>query len=326
MCCEKRISVVVCTYNGARYLREQLDSILAQDYQPVEIIVQDDGSSDDTFHILEEYAHIYQLIKVCRNEGQHGINNNFFSAMQRASGDYIALADQDDIWEHDKLYRQAEAIGEKLLCSGFSVPFSDDGFPVGHDDRMPNYDILRLAYLGVLPGHTLLMHRSLPDYVPNKNNCPYLYDWQLQMVAAAAESIVFVPHVLVHFRRHGDAATACLPVGHCMISSSAINYIQTTLLHHAALQRCVRTRFSYILQMLDELPFKTKAVEECREMARLQLQSGLKGFVKRTVFFLQHQTQLFHVTEKKSLLTACRALYFPFSCGYYYRAILKQHK
>ncbi len=246
--------------------------------------------------------------------------------MEKASGDYIALADQDDIWEQDKLYRQAEAIGGKLLCSGLSVPFSDEGFPVSYDKRQPNYDILRMAYLGVLPGHTFLMHRSLPDYLPDKDNCPYLYDWQLQMVAAAAESIVYIPHTLVHFRRHAGAATACRPVDNHVASQSTINYIQITLFHHKALQSCVRMRFSYILQMLDKLPFKTKAIEECRTMARLQMQKGPKGFVRRTVFFLRHQTRLFHAVEKRSWLTACRALYFTFSCGYYYRAILKQDK
>lgn len=323
---DKQISVVVCTYNGAKYLRPQLDSIIGQTLRPCEIIIQDDGSTDDTWNILEEYAQRQPCIRLFRNEGKHGINHNFFSAMRKATCEYIALSDQDDIWEKDKLKKQAEAIGKRLLCSGFSVPFSDDGFPVGNDLRQPNYDILRIAYLGVLPGHTLFMHKSLLDYLKGNEDCPYLYDWQLQMVAAAAESIAFVPDTLVHFRRHVGAATASSPVGNSFMSRSTIHYMATTLFCHTSLQSCVRKRFGYILQMLDELPFQTKSGDECHKMAVLQTRRGLVNFIRRTFFFLHHRTRLFYTVEKDSLFTVCRALYFSFSCGYYYRATLKQKK
>ena len=93
-----KISVVMCTYNGANYLCEQLDSLLAQTYPVHEIIVQDDGSQDNTWTIIEKYATRYPQIKPFHNEsGLHGINGNFFSAMNRATGDYIAISDQDDI-------------------------------------------------------------------------------------------------------------------------------------------------------------------------------------------------------------------------------------
>ena len=151
-----RISVVVCTYNGERYLKEQLESILQQSYPVEEIIVQDDGSTDDTMQLLRDYAQRYPQIKVYNNDsGQHGINANFFSAMQRAKGDYIAISDQDDIWEPDKLRLQAEAIGDKLLCSGFSVPFSSDGFPVQVDMRRPCLHSLRNCYLSEMAAHTM---------------------------------------------------------------------------------------------------------------------------------------------------------------------------
>ncbi|MBR3733340.1 MAG: glycosyltransferase, partial [Bacteroidaceae bacterium] len=156
-----RISVVMCTYNGERYLREQMDSILRQTYPVEEIVVQDDGSTDGTMQILEEYAQHNPLVKVFSNDsGQHGINANFFSAMRRAKGDYIAISDQDDIWELDKLRLQAEAIGDKILCSGFSVPFSADGFPVQVDWRRPCLHLLRNCYLSEMPGHTMLMRRD----------------------------------------------------------------------------------------------------------------------------------------------------------------------
>ena len=134
----------MATYNGARYLSEQLDSIIAQTYPIYELIVQDDGSSDDTLAILDSYKTKCPVMKVfCNTSGRHGINGNFFSAMARATGDYIAISDQDDLWEADKLRLQAEAIGDCAMCTGFSVPFSSDGFPVKADMREPNLHLIR---------------------------------------------------------------------------------------------------------------------------------------------------------------------------------------
>ena len=75
------VSIVLCTYNGARYIEQQLDSIIAQTYPIHEIIVQDDGSTDDTWTILERYARNYSVIRLFRNEGRHGVNGNFLSAI-----------------------------------------------------------------------------------------------------------------------------------------------------------------------------------------------------------------------------------------------------
>lgn len=321
-----KISVVMCTYNGAAFLREQMDSILAQTLQPVEIIVQDDGSTDDTWQILSDYAVANSLVKIFHNEGRHGINSNFFTAMRRAKGDYIALSDQDDIWEADKLRLQAEAIGNNLLCSGFSVPFSSAGFPVSYDHRRPNYHLLRVAYIGALPGHTFLMSKLLLPYLAAGECCPYLYDWQIQLVAAAAERIAFVNTLLVHFRRHAGAATAQRPVGNRWASTSTLRYVFITLFHHHALQRAVRERFEYVYVLLSRLPFQTESLRDCRRMAVLQRQRGFFAACRRTVFFVRHRRVLFYATEKSPLLSCLRAFYFNFSCGYYYRNVLKRKK
>lgn len=132
----QKVSVVVCTYNGERYVREQIDSIIAQTYPIHEIILQDDGSTDGTFDILCDYANRYANVTVWHNEAGKGVSRNFFSAMARATGDYIALSDQDDVWEKDKIEIQMEALlhdgKDKLLCFGRSVPFSEGGGRSAH--------------------------------------------------------------------------------------------------------------------------------------------------------------------------------------------------
>lgn len=96
------ISVAVATYNGSRFLREQLDSLFRQTRLPDEVIVSDDGSTDDTLTILEEYHQKYGLIYSV-NDGAHGVNANFYRAIGLCTGDYIQICDQDDIWLENKL-------------------------------------------------------------------------------------------------------------------------------------------------------------------------------------------------------------------------------
>ena len=155
------VSIILCTYNGAKYIKEQLDSILAQTYPLHEIIVQDDHSTDETTQILQEYACKHSLIKVFQNDSAQGVNGNFLSAMQRATGEYIAISDQDDIWETDKIENQINSIGKNLLCSGFSRPFSTDGSFAYFDQRKRNIHAIRMCFL-CLPGHTLLYVRCSP--------------------------------------------------------------------------------------------------------------------------------------------------------------------
>src|SRR3712207_1525954 len=107
------VSVVLCTYNGAAFVARQIDTVLAQTRPADEIIIQDDGSTDATMDILNDYARRFPVIRVFRNATPLGVNANFYSAMERSRGDYIAICDQDDLWETDKLARQLAAIGDR---------------------------------------------------------------------------------------------------------------------------------------------------------------------------------------------------------------------
>lgn len=117
-----KVSVVVCTYNGQKYLREQLNSILRQTYSADEIIIQEDGYADNTWEIIQEYCENSSNIKAFHNEEGHGINNNFFSAFKRIkAGNLIAVSDQDDIWDSRKLEKQVNSIGNKLQTNSLSL-------------------------------------------------------------------------------------------------------------------------------------------------------------------------------------------------------------
>lgn len=98
-----KVSVAMCTYNGAKYLQEQLDSILHQTRPVDEIIVSDDGSSDDTLNILRTYAEKYPCLHYTKNLKNKGFKQNFMDTMRQCSGDIVFLSDQDDCWHPNKV-------------------------------------------------------------------------------------------------------------------------------------------------------------------------------------------------------------------------------
>ena len=95
-----KCSVAIATYNGEKYIREQLLSILNQTVPVDEIVVSDDGSNDNTLNIIKEF-HDSRI--VIYEESHLGVKQNFGNAISKTTGDIIFLADQDDVWERDKL-------------------------------------------------------------------------------------------------------------------------------------------------------------------------------------------------------------------------------
>ena len=93
-------SVCMASFNGERYIKEQIDSILLQIGEDDELIISDDGSTDQTVDVICSYRD--DRIKFVRNVNRHGCIGNFENALRVASGDFIFLADQDDIWLSDK--------------------------------------------------------------------------------------------------------------------------------------------------------------------------------------------------------------------------------
>ena len=118
------VSIAMATYNGARYVRDQIESLLAQDYPIHEIVVCDDGSQDGTLDILREYES--PSFRVFLNESNLGFIKNFEKACGLCEGDYIALCDQDDVWTTNKISTLVEFMQSRGLSGAFSDAFLVD--------------------------------------------------------------------------------------------------------------------------------------------------------------------------------------------------------
>jgi glycosyltransferase involved in cell wall biosynthesis len=321
---------VIGTYNSARYLRSQLDSLACQTYPIFELIIQDDNSTDNTFEILQEYARDYPYIYIYKNEHRKGVNENFFSAAERATGDYIAFCDQDDVWELDKLENQLQQIGDNWLCSGFSKPFSETG-SLDFDNRVPNYKIERLIHIAsILPGHTLLLKREILPLILKFRTFPIVYDHLISLVIGSYGKITFVDKVLVNYRVHSASATYTVPVmdrsgkGNKGLLNIIKSVIRTFSIY-IEIKCKMREWFKMILQILQSLPDGGSVNADAKKIALYQSRKGFVNYLKLTCLYVKLRKRIFHIEEKDGILTILRAIYFPISCSDYFRYMSKNY-
>ncbi len=105
---EPLVTIIMATYNGEAFLKEQLQSIIEQEYKNRELLISDDDSNDNTYDILMRYAKKNEWIHLYRNKKHLGLIGNFETLLERAQGDYISFCDQDDIWEKEKLSKSVK--------------------------------------------------------------------------------------------------------------------------------------------------------------------------------------------------------------------------
>ena len=204
------VSVALCVYNGERYLREQLESILAQEGVRLEIVCVDDRSTDGSLALLQEYALRDPRFRVFENESNLGHLRSFEKCMALCSAPLIAPSDQDDIWEPSKLRRLCAAMGDADLAYCDSAYIDGEGRPLGRsisddlDAMHSGRDPLCYVFQNTVSGHALLVRREVFDACLPFPELLY-HDWWLAMCAASRNGVVYVDEPLVRFRRHVSA-------------------------------------------------------------------------------------------------------------------------
>ena len=208
------VSIALCTYNGERFLREQLDSLVQQTYPNLEIIAVDDCSTDKTCQILFEYAARYPIIKIYQNESNLGFVKNFERAVGLCSGQLIAFSDQDDIWNFNKIELQVAAIGDHVFVYHDSEFVTADGAPLGK--KMS--DVVNLyrgdrpevfLFFNCVSGHSILIKKAfLQHALPLAPG--YFHDWWISYVATNLGTIDFVDQCLIRYRQHENNDTNIL--------------------------------------------------------------------------------------------------------------------
>lgn len=205
------VSIAVTTYNGEKYLRKQLDSLFAQDYPNIEILVADDGSSDTTLDILREYE-AKPNFTWWQNESNLGYIKNFESVIKKCSGEFIALCDQDDIWYENKVSSTLVKLREDDALLAYC-----DADLIAADDSLIGTNLLshsssgpisgaqyrKFYLLNTINGCTAVISKQLFDMaVPFPNDIPH--DWWLAYVASVESRLLFLDAKLLGYRMHSS--------------------------------------------------------------------------------------------------------------------------
>ena len=210
---EPLVSVCIGTYNRARYLRECLDSVFAQTYRSLEVVVADNASTDATVEIVRGYGDRIRLIQRQANSGLCSTTRN--AAVRAARGDYVAFLDSDDAWHPDKLAQQVRFLEDRPaipLCHAYCRVMDADSRAHGirHEGRIPPTG----PYFAALLEHcwitisSVLMRRSLyAECGPFTETLPYGRsgeDWEFFLKTARKYEIGFLPEVLALYRKAGE--------------------------------------------------------------------------------------------------------------------------
>ena len=213
------VSVALCTYNGERFLPEQLASVARQTRLPDELIVCDDRSSDRTLEVVRKFAaEVSFPVKVTENVNTLGSTANFEQAIRLCTGDLIALSDQDDIWKPNRLERSAQ---ELLSHPEAGLVFSDAELIDEHDRPLGQTLWQRLGFAGgckqdlldgrfvvlakhrFITGATVMFRASLRDRVlPITDG--WIHDEWIALVTAAFADLRPIDETLIRYRIHGQ--------------------------------------------------------------------------------------------------------------------------
>lgn len=213
------ISVAMTTYNGEKYIRKQIESILNQSMKVDEIIVCDDGSTDKTLEILQEYP-----ITVYKNKKNLGYRLNFKKAMSLCTHEYTFLCDQDDIWETDKVKTMIEIMQKHpnihVLASSFKYIDSKDDLihmkpkrnfsnnnlypkPVKFEALVPvQFD--EFLPMNYFQGCSLVLDKWIKNLALNNFDARLPHDWLISMIASSYQGMFFLNKSLFKYRLHDN--------------------------------------------------------------------------------------------------------------------------
>jgi glycosyltransferase involved in cell wall biosynthesis len=299
----KTVSVVMTTYNGELFLREQLDSILCQTYPIHELIVQDDCSTDNTVEIIKEYATRHPFIKLYVNEHNLGFNKNFKTAVMKATGDYVAIADQDDIWFPEKIEKQVQAIRDHDICCS----------PCIKGSTMENAHLYKYKFcfenqlFASIYGHTMLCQRS---FIQNEEYwIPSIwYDWSLSIYAYLNNGVAVVNEPLNLHRQHEQEVSQVDYGSHNIFSPYINGYTK-----YRQLQKDSNWQLVYNLILTNTTDKQPLVHQFCK----LLLKEGLLSLFRLCCLCLKHREKVYPTRQTHGIMGAVRGFFFPFIHAYY---------
>lgn len=307
---KQRLSVAMCTYNGAQYLREQLDSIASQTRLPDELVVCDDRSHDDTIEIVKTFASKAPFpVRLTINEENLGSTKNFEKAIELCEGDIIALSDQDDVWHPEKLMRieavfstsprigavftDAEVVVEDLYPLGYrlwqSVRFS----------RIEQKRVTKGSAVKVLLKHNVVTGATMAFRAEFKElilpiPASWVHDGWIALIIAFLADLAIIHEPLIKYRQHSKNQIGAIRKGFGQQLTKAKQtdsntYITGLNQYMAAHERLLTiSNGSYHKEVISQLEAKMAHLHARADMPKRQLQR-LPMVIKELVTLRYHR-------------------------------------
>ena len=235
---QDKVEILLATYNGERYIREQIDSILNQDYENWIVRACDDASTDKTYQILMEYKEKFpdKFIIEKRQKGFGSAKLNFAHLIQNSSCDYVMCCDQDDVWLPNKISLTLQEMKRnekdgipvlvhtdlKVVDAELNV-LSDSFFEHSNYNKKPQYKDLLIQ--NHVTGCTMMMNRPLVDLVNLQKDYDdiLMHDWLAAIVAAGLGKVAFVDCPTMLYRQHAVNSVGAKKYGLALLISKLRN-------------------------------------------------------------------------------------------------------
>ncbi len=211
----EKIDILLATYNGETYLKEQLDSILNQTYSNFRILISDDNSEDSTKNIIEEYAKKDNRIKFFFQERNLGVIANFEFLLKKVEAEFYMFSDQDDIWKENKIELSMKKILEEncdLVYTNLEVVDKDLNITYdsywklkGLEEKVKKYNNFESLYLNnFITGCTMLSKsKFISEILPLPKESKYvLHDYWTALIVSQRGKISYIEEPLIKYRQH----------------------------------------------------------------------------------------------------------------------------
>lgn len=225
---EEKIDILLATYNGEKYVKEQIESILSQTYKNIRLIISDDCSKDSTCEILKEYEKKDNRIKLCMQQKNLGVVKNIEFLLKQVENKYYMLSDQDDVWLPKKVEKSLEKLKQKNADLVFGdLEIVDENLKTIHpsfgdfmllNEKINKYiDSYKLNYLyNCVTGCTILAKKeTIEKIVPLPQNSKYLiHDHWISIMCSVYGKVAYIPEKYIKYRQHENNQVGTNKISH----------------------------------------------------------------------------------------------------------------
>ena len=311
----RQVDILLATYNGDKYLRQQIDSILNQTYENWKLIVRDDGSTDNTTSIIEGYRDIVPDKIVVLNDdlGKLGVTNNFAKLLEHSQSDYTMLADQDDIWLPRKIeltYNKMRGLVEKhsgdvplLVYTDYKIVDAnmcviiDSYWKRMKIDPKSARSLARSLVFNVTSGCTIMINRKLRDLSLPMPADIFFHDWWLGLVSTAVGKNDYVQEATLLHRLHATNVAG-------FQSNASINAIVSQFRGLSRLKRETRVYLIGTQKQAMALSSRYEDILNDKDFEKISTYANLDSFnpVIKRFYILKHGFWWYGIMRNVALL------------------------